>query len=134
MNLEQAFPWFVVLCMAGGGILAHHGGTSLMAGVAAGLAVGFLPLFLLGAIHTLMQTWCPQRPPCVCGKCNSEEYEYLGPMHRAEDNAYYYKCPHCEREYRSQGQKYDFKTENGYTPYMEKSKWHRWKRNAGHNH
>lgn len=116
--------------MAVGGILARDSGAPLMTGVVVGMAVGFLPPFLLFAIVALMEAWCPQRPSCVCGECNSEEYKYLGPMHRAEDDAYYYECPHCEREYRSQGQKYDLKTANGYTPYMAKSKWHKWKRST----
>ena len=130
MNLQQAYPGFVVLCAAGGGILAQRSGTSWVTGVAAGLAVGMLPLFLLGASVALMLAWCPERPPCICGKCNSEGYDAVGPMHRTEDNVYYYKCPHCRREYRSQGPKYDLKKEHGYSPYMEKSKWHRWKRSA----
>ncbi len=133
MKLEQAFPWFVVLCMAGGGILAHHNDASLVTGVAVGVAVGFLPLLLLGAVNALMQTWCPDRPPCVCGNCNSEDYKFVGPMHKAEDRMYYYQCPHCSREYRSQVPKYDLKREHGYSPYMEKSKWHRWKRSTHQN-
>ena len=128
MTLEQAFPWFVAFCMAGGGLLAHHNDASWVAGVAAGLGVGMFPLFLLVAIYSLMLAWCPFRPPCVCGKCNSEDFDFVGPMHKAEDSMYYYECPHCSREYRSHGSKFELKSEHGYSPYMEKSKWHRWKR------
>ena len=116
--------------MAVGAILAHRSGASFLAGLAGGLAVAMLPLLLLGAIVGLMLAWCPERPPCVCGKCNSEEYDYVGPMHKTEDDAYYYKCPHCGREYRSQGPKFDLKTAHGYSRYMEKSKWQRWKRST----
>ena len=126
MNLCKAYPGFIILCMAVGGILAHRNDVSILAGVAGGLAVGMLPLLFLGAIVGLMMAWCPERPPCVCGKCNSEEYDFIGPMHKTEDNAYYYKCPHCGREYRSQGPNFDLKTAHGYSPYMVKSKWQRW--------
>jgi hypothetical protein len=129
MNLEKVFPWFVVLCMAGGGILAHRSGASLMAGVAGGLGVGMLPLLVLGAIYWLMMAWRPERPPCVCGKCKSDEYVSVGPMVKPEDSTYYYKCPHCGCEYRSHGSLFDLKTAHGYSPYMEISRWQRWKRN-----
>ena len=114
--------------MAVGGILAHHSGVSLVAGVAGGFAVGALPLLLLGGIVALMLAWCPERPPCVCGQCESEEYDYLGPMQKTADDAYYYQCPRCGREYRLHGPRFDLKTVHGYSPYMEKSKWRRWKR------
>ena len=113
--------------MAVGGILAHRSDVSFLAGVAGGLAVGMLPPLLLSAIVGLMLAWCPERPPCVCGKCNSDDYDFIGPMHITEDKAYYYKCPRCGRDYRSQGSKFDFKTAHGYSPYMEMSKWKRWK-------
>ena len=128
MNLDRALPVFIVLCMTLGGILANRNDVPVFTGVAVGLFVGFLPLLLLFAIVGLMEAWCPERPPCVCGKCNSEEYKYIGPMQKAEDGAYYHKCPQCGREYRSQGPKFDLKTANGYSSYMEKSKWLRWKR------
>jgi hypothetical protein len=131
MNLQQAYPGFIVVCMAIGGILAHRSGASLVAGVAGGLAVGMLPLLLLGAVVALMLAWCPERPPCVCGNCSSEEYDYLGPMHKTDDDAYCYKCPRCGREYRLQGARFDLKSAQGYSPYMEKSRWERWKKSAG---
>lgn len=134
MNLQQAYPVFIVLCMAGGGLLAHHNSGSMTAGIAGGLAVGMLPLLVLGATVRLMLAWCPERPPCICGKCNSEDYDYLGPMQKSEDDAYYYQCPQCHREYRSQGSRFDLKTENGYIPYMKKSRWQRWKMNSQQSH
>lgn len=112
--------------MAVGGILACRGDGSIPAGVAGGLALGMLPLLFLGAIVGLMMAWCPERPPCVCGKCDSGEYDFIGPMHKTEDDAYYYKCPHCGREYRSHGNTFDVKTADGYSPYMVKSRWQRW--------
>ena len=114
--------------MAAGGILAHRSGASLWAGIAGGLAAGMLPIFLLGAIVTLMLAWCPERPPCICGKCNSEKYHFVGPMHKTDDNVYYYKCPRCSQGYRLQGEKFELKGVHGYSPYMEKSRWKRWKR------
>ena len=130
MSLCKAYPWFIVLCMAGGGILAHYGGYSFLAGAAGGVVVGMLPLLILGAIVGLMLVWCPERPICICGKCYSVDYDYVGPMYKPEDNTFYFKCSLCGREYRSQGPKFDLKTEQGYSPYMEKSKWHRWKRST----
>ena len=64
--------------MAVGGILAHRNDVSILAGIAGGLAVGMLPLLFLGAIVGLMMAWCPERPPCVCEKCISEEYYIFG--------------------------------------------------------
>lgn len=116
--------------MAGGGMLTHLSGGSIAAGIASGLAIGILPLLILGATVKLMQAWCPERPPCICGKCQSDDYDFLGPMHQSEDDAYYYQCPHCHREYRSQGSRFDLKTENGYTPYMKISRWQRWTINS----
>ena len=45
MNLQQAYPGFIVLCMSVGGFLAHRSGAPLAAGLAGGLAVGMLPPF-----------------------------------------------------------------------------------------
>lgn len=133
LNLQQAYPVFIFLCMAGGAILAHRNGASIAAGVAGGFVVGMLPLLVLGAAVGLMQMWCPERPSCVCGKCNSDDYDYLGPMHKSEDNAYYYQCPYCHREYRLQGLNYDLKNAHGYSPYMKMSKWQRWKKTTQQN-
>jgi hypothetical protein len=116
--------------MAGGGILAHYSGYSFLAGVAGGVTFGMLPLLVLGAIVGLMFLWCPERPICICGKCRSEDYDFIGPMSKPEDNTFYYKCSLCGREYRCQGSKFDLKTAQGYSPYMEISRWRRWKRSV----
>jgi hypothetical protein len=116
--------------MAGGGMLAHHSGYSILAGAAGGIAVGMLPLFFLGAIVGLMLIWCPERPICICGKCRSDNYDFVGPMYKSQDDTYYYKCSVCGREYRCRGPKFELKTEQGYSPYMEMSRWHIWKRST----
>jgi len=130
MSLCKAYPWFIVLCMTGGGILAHHSGYSLIAGAAGGAAIGMVPLLILGAIVGLMLIWCPERPVCICGKCHSEDYDFVGPMYKSQDDTYYYKCSLCDREYRCRGPKFELKTTQGYSPYMEMSKWHRWKKST----
>ena len=104
--------------MVSGGILAHRSGASLAAGVAGGLVVGMLPAFLLAAIVALMMAWCPERPPCVCGQCSSEEYVSIGSGHKPADRVYHYECPRCDRADRLQGPRYDLKTEHGYATYL----------------
>lgn len=85
MSLCKASPWFIVLCMSGGRILARHSGYSFLAGAVGGVVVGMLPLLILSAIVGLMLVWCPERPICICGKCHSEDYDYVGPMYKPED-------------------------------------------------
>ena len=134
MNLCKMYPWFIAVCMTIGGVLAHRGGDSFLAGAAGGLMVAMLPMALLGATVGMMLAWCPERPVCICGKCHSKNYDYVGPMHKPEDATYYYRCPKCERGHRSCGDRYDVKTESGFQPYLLKSKWKRWTRNTEQSH
>ena len=128
MNLYKTYPFFIALCIAVGGFIAARTGNSLTTGALAGLIAGFAPLLLLGAVVWVMHRWRPERPPCICGQCQSVDYEYIDRHSgtKPPDGAYYYKCPHCEREYRLKRGKFEIKTVEGFSPYMEISKWGRW--------
>lgn len=132
MSLCKIFPLFIALCVAVGGFIAVRTGNSLIMGASIGLTVGFAPLLLLGVTAGLMYRWCPDRPQCICGQCDCVDYKYIDRHSGAKptDGAYHYKCPHCGREYRLQGGKFDIKSTEGFSPYMEISRWRRWRKNC----
>ena len=128
MNLDRALPIFVILCTSIGALMGYRLGDSAVTGAAIGLAVGFSPLLLLGIGDGFFTLWCPDRPTCMCGKCKSNDYRYLGPPSKPSDDAYYYKCPSCGREYRLQNKRFDLRSsKNDFQPHMMISKWGRWR-------
>ena len=131
MSLCKTYPFFIALCIAVGGFIAVRTGNSLIMGACIGLIVSFAPLLLLGVTVGLMHRWRPDRPPCICGQCDCVDYRYIDRHSGTKplDGAYHYKCPHCEREYRLQRGKFDIKSAEGFSPYMEISRWQRWRKN-----
>jgi hypothetical protein len=128
MNLDRALPIFVILCISIGALMGHLWGSSAVIGAAIGLAVGFSPLLLLAIAYGFIVLWRPETPTCMCGKCESKGYEYLGPFSKPNDDTYYYKCPSCGREYRLQNKRFDLRlSKNDFQPYMMISKWGKWR-------
>lgn len=129
LNLEKILPIFVILCATGGALIGYRWGNSAVMGAGIGLAVGFSPLLLLAIGYGFIMLWLPERPTCMCGECNSKDYQYLGPFSRPDDGAYYYQCPRCGREYRLKNKRFDLRlSEDNFQPYMMIAKWGKWER------
>ncbi len=127
MNLSRAYPLFILLCIAGGATIAHFTGASIFIGTAIGSAVGVAPMALLCITYLLFMKWRPDRPMCRCGKCRSEEYEYIGPKHITAETVFEYRCPFCGRIYRQKEKRFwEFLDNGSDIPYMSISKWGRW--------
>lgn len=131
MRFEDILMVFAVLSVAIGALVGHLLFGSIMTGFSVGLVLGLFPLFLLGIVYRLMMRWCPDRPLCICGKCSYEDYEFLGPFERSPGDAYYYRCPKCEREYRHQGKRFELRlSDDDFEPYMVISRYGRWKKSG----
>ena len=127
MNFCRAYPVFIILSVASGGAIAHSSDALMLNGLLIGLAVGMVPLVLLGIIYALMMAWRPDRPICRCGDCQSSEYEYLGPQEITEESEYEYQCPFCSRTYRQKDKRFwEVSSDGSEIPYMVISRWGRW--------
>jgi hypothetical protein len=126
MNLDRLLPLFFFVCLVLGGLIANLRGDNVLHGAAIGMAVGLSPLALLGIAYFFIQKWAPDRPPCVCGACASDDYEFLDSLSDIKEHVYFYRCPACGREYRTHGGKFSFNTPEGVKPYMKTSRWGRW--------
>jgi hypothetical protein len=126
MNLELILPLFIIFCAVIGGVIAYVTGESLLIGAGLGGLLGISPLFFLGIVYLFLQKWGPDRPNCICGQCTSEDYDYIDSASNFKEHVYFYKCPHCSREYREHGKRFELNTPEGLRPYMKLSKWSRW--------
>lgn len=129
MKLCKAFPIFFAICVAIGGAIAYFSGSSLLYGTSIGMVVALSPLMLLGVLYILIVVWCPDRPECLCGKCQSNSYVFLNSQieQNALENVYQYRCPFCGRTYRQRHKRFNECLDNGSEiPYMVISKWGRW--------
>ena len=129
MNLCKAFPVFIIMCIAGGGAIAHFTDAPLVRGTTIGLLVGVAPIVWLCIAYAAVTTWCPDLPNCRCGQCRSQDYRYIGPDHITPETVYEYQCPSCGRKYRKKDKRFCEFSENGVeSSYMVVSKWGRWTR------
>jgi hypothetical protein len=129
MTLCNAYPVFIILCVAIGGAMARFTNAPVLYGISIGMAVGMAPLALLGIIYALMMAWRPDRPACRCGKCQSGDYEPVMPetMTFTEETVFEYRCPFCSRTYRQKNNRFwEFSIDGSEIPYMAVSKWGRW--------
>ncbi len=126
MNLELIFPIFMIFCAALGCVIAYVLGESILLGASLGLFVGFSPLFILGIAYYFMQMWRHDRPDCVCGECKSGDYHFIDSQSNINERIYFFKCPHCGREYRWHGNRFEVSTPEGLKPHMKISRWGRW--------
>ena len=130
MNLEKLFPVFFFLCLGIGALIGYLRGEATATGAAIGVAVGISPIFVLGAIYGLLILWQPEKPKCMCGNAKLSDYVYLNQLSKRRDDGYCYGCRKCGREYLLQTGRFDLRlSENEFQPYMEISKWGRWRRN-----
>jgi hypothetical protein len=130
MNLDRLLPLFILLCLVLGGVIAHLRGESVLIGAGIGMAVGLSPLVFLGIAYLFIQRWSPDRPPCACGACESEDYDFIDSLSDFEEHVYAYRCPACGREYRAKGDSFSLSTPEGVKPYMKTSRWGRWVRDT----
>lgn len=112
----------------GGVAIAHFCGFSLWTGFGYGLLVGFSPLALL-FLAALVLRMNNDRPPCKCGRCKSDQYEFIRmEQNRDGDDEYFYRCPSCGRDWKARGDVfYEIKADGSEAAYM-KSNWRQtWK-------
>ncbi len=129
MSFCRVYPIFIILCVPSGGAIARFIGSPVLKGMLIGLAVGFVPLVLLGIIVGLSSMWTPDRPICRCGKCKSADYEYVGPeeLTLTEETFFEYRCPSCSREYGQNNKRFwEVSSDGTEIPYMVISKRGRW--------
>jgi hypothetical protein len=126
MNLDRLLPLFVLVCVVLGGVIAHLQGEHFLLGASIGMAIGLSPLLLLGIAYLFIQKWSPDRPPCVCGACASDDYDFMDSLSDIKEHVYFYRCPVCGREYRAHGGRFELNTPEGVRPYMKVSRWGRW--------
>ncbi len=130
MNICRIYPWYIITCITIGLLVPLYTQTSLANGFFWGICAGMLPMTILGVLYLILIQWSPDRPRCICGKCSSNDYQYVDQEKINDDLAFHFICPFCTREYRSCGGKFELKTKNGLTPYMEMTKWRRWGRSS----
>ncbi|KPJ97771.1 MAG: hypothetical protein AMK71_12580 [Nitrospira bacterium SG8_35_4] len=129
MNLCRAYPVFIILSVVIGWAIAHFRNVPVLYGISIGMSVGMAPLFLLGIIYALMMAWRPDRPMCRCGKCQSEDYEFVWreEIPVMKKTIYEFRCPSCSRTYRKKDKRFwEVSSDGSETPFMVISKWGRW--------
>jgi hypothetical protein len=132
MNLCRLFPIWVTTCTLLGAAISSWLHRGWIIGAAAGMAVGYLPLLLLGVSAGLISLWRPDFAQCLCGRRELRFKGILEPEpvddHLSE---YLYRCP-CGMRY-AVGTKhvYMIDHQSKRSLYMTQSKWGRWKRARG---
>lgn len=127
MSLSRALPLLVIVSAAGGGVVAQFIGASVAVGVAIGLAAGMTPIAVLSIGYLVLMAWRPDRPTCRCGKCQSEQYELVGPEQVTAATVFEYRCPFCGRAYRQAKNRFwELARDGSEIPYMSVSRWGRW--------
>ena len=108
MSLSSlAAPIWLMLCAVGGMLLGQDLEQRPLYGLLLGAAAGNLPFVVLGAGHAILMAWRPERPPCRCGRCGSEEYELTGSRWRSSGSmVLFYRCPACGRRYGGTGARF----------------------------
>ena len=130
MNIEYLYPVWLVLCMASGAHIGTQTGQGVFQGMADGVIVAFLPVFLLMLVLWSMSLWRPILPPCRCGKCKHKEYRYVSPDESGHAGVRF-GCPACGRIYEAGENRFDEVTcDGGIAPFMRHTKWGRWKQCA----
>jgi hypothetical protein len=94
-------------------------------GLTYGFIFGHLPLALLGLVGLPLLLFHRDRPICRCGRCRSQDYEFLGM--EQQPLSFDYRCPSCDRHYRARDNKFLEIASNGSEqPYMRQSSLGRW--------
>lgn len=133
MNLCLMLSIYAIVCIVTGTTLAFFTDISFASGLTWGVIIALIPLVFLGVIYGVILLWRPELPRCICRNCIANGYDYLDSFNKKVLNKHFYnyRCPKCGREYRltytENKIKFDLKTTSDFLPYMEVSKWGRWK-------
>lgn len=108
-----------------GALIGAMSGGSWIHGAGVGMLAGFSPLVLLYVLCIYFSVWCPLRPDCLCGNCNSDGYEFVG-MNEGYTE-FHYRCGSCGREYVSVDDGYYELVDGRRCLRFAKTKFGRWK-------
>jgi len=92
-----------------------------------GSLIGFLPLTILALLCIVVVVFFGgfnnDRPPCECGNCRSNDYQYI----KHDSDGFHYACPACRTECVVQGKVFFRKDADGTLSATQKqTKWGRW--------
>jgi hypothetical protein len=128
MKIEHLYPIWFILCAAAGALIGHFSGHGIIPGLTTAIMIAVAPIFLLILTHLLWMRWRPILPICRCGRCNHREYRYVESTDGNTGRIVRFSCPQCGRIYElSRNQFYEIAADGSIEPYMNHTKWGRWK-------
>ena len=110
-------------------------GTSTGTSVLIATAVGVSPFALMAILVFVLVVFFGglnnDRPPCPCGECKSNDYEYDDTLTRERNptrviSEWCYRCPKCSRIWLSRGNMFYEMRGDCLTPYRRQNRWGRW--------
>lgn len=130
MNIERLYPIGFIICAIIGAIIGRVSGHGVLRGMTNAMIIAALPVFLLILIYLILMAWRPDLPVCRCGKCRCRDYRYAGSTDSPRAaSIVHFECPKCGRVYEKDHGSFNELLADGQTvPYMNHTKWGRWKR------
>ncbi len=110
-------------------------GTIASKSVLIATAIGLSPFALMAVLVFVVVVFFGglnnDRPPCPCGECKSNDYEYDDVLTRERNptraiSEWCYRCPNCERTWISRDNVFYELHDDRLTAYRRQNRWGRW--------
>jgi hypothetical protein len=110
-------------------------GTSASTSVLIATAIGLSPFALMAVLVSVVVVFFGglnnDRPPCPCGECKSNDYEYDDAMTRERNptraiSEWVYRCPKCGRTWLSRDNVFYELHDDCMIAYRKQTRWGRW--------
>ena len=108
--------------------------TSVAVSIMIAAAIGLSPFALMAVVVVvilLFGGFNNDRPPCSCGECKSNDYEYDDALTRERNQGrrlseWCYRCRKCNRMWVARDHVYYQLNDDCLTPYRRQNRWGRW--------
>lgn len=110
-------------------------GTSGSTAILIASAIGLVPFVLMAVVVVVVIVVFGglnnDRPPCPCGQCKSNEYEYDDVLTRQRNPTrqifeWCYRCPRCNRLWMARDNIYYERIGDDLVAYRRRNRWGRW--------